>query len=296
MPIYPTKLPTSMRNDPKKTAELMLYDYFKENLSPDDAAIYSVDRICNFRRQNLNELIDPHTNSAVNSTDYPVGETDFILVTLPGLLVLEVKGGRVFIEEGTWYSKDNNGNVNDIENPLKQARKNMYAVISTLKNCREFYNRFIPIGYAAVMPRTTKWDGEIVDQRLLLFQEQCGDMLLFKLKEVIGYWRKLWSDQGKLVENIDQKDIALVVSKFAPTVEIKKKPLRKKIEQFKDVVLTLTENQFEILKSLGGNRKAVITGGAGTGKTLLAMEKAKQVAGQGQEHCLPARTGCFRNM
>ncbi len=56
---------------------------------------------------------------------------------------------------------------------------------------------------------------------------------------------------------------------------------RQTIEEFQDQVLTLTENQFEILKSLGGNPQAVITGGAGTGKTLLAMEKAKQVAGHG---------------
>ena len=32
MPVYPAKLPESIRNDPKRTAELKLYDYFKENL------------------------------------------------------------------------------------------------------------------------------------------------------------------------------------------------------------------------------------------------------------------------
>lgn len=156
MPVYPTKLPASIRKDPFRTAELKLYDYFKENLPGDHVAIYNTEWICNFRGQNLEDLVDPYTGGKANPHDSPVGETDFILATPLGLLVLEIKGGEVFIEGGSWYSKDRDKNVHVIENPLTQARRNMFAIGSTLKSCRRFYNRFIPAGYAAVLPRISK--------------------------------------------------------------------------------------------------------------------------------------------
>jgi superfamily II DNA or RNA helicase len=45
--------------------------------------------------------------------------------------------------------------------------------------------------------------------------------------------------------------------------------------------MRLTENQYEILDNLDGNQRLLITGGAGTGKTLLAIEAAKRLSAQG---------------
>jgi hypothetical protein len=43
----------------------------------------------------------------------------------------------------------------------------------------------------------------------------------------------------------------------------------------------LTQTQFRILRQLRTHRRAAIVGGAGTGKTMLAMEKAQQLADSG---------------
>jgi DNA replication protein DnaC len=43
----------------------------------------------------------------------------------------------------------------------------------------------------------------------------------------------------------------------------------------------LTQSQFRVLRQLRGHKRATIIGGAGTGKTLLAIEKATQLAEQG---------------
>jgi superfamily I DNA and RNA helicase len=45
--------------------------------------------------------------------------------------------------------------------------------------------------------------------------------------------------------------------------------------------VTLTQQQARLLRALGGRRRAVICGGAGTGKTLLALERARELAAQG---------------
>ncbi len=51
-------------------------------------------------------------------------------------------------------------------------------------------------------------------------------------------------------------------------------------------ILALTEEQFSVLDTLARLRRVAVSGGAGTGKTLLALEKAKRLAGEGFETLL----------
>ncbi len=282
MPVYPTKLPESTRNDPKKTAELKLYDYFKENLPANYSVIYNSEWICNFRRQG-SDLIDPYSKARINSAEHPLVEADYILLTPRGIIILEVKGGSVYIEQGTWFSLDRNDVSHDIENPIAQGRRNMFAVLTSLDKCRIFHGRFVPVGYAAVLPDTYTWSKEVIDQRFFVFREYLQGNLMSKIEELIGFWRHLWEDHSGNCTDLTQNDFEKIVSLFAPTVELINRPLRKTIEEFQEQVLTMTEEQFSILKSLCSNNKAIITGGAGTGKTLLAMEKARQVAMHGHK-------------
>ena len=48
----------------------------------------------------------------------------------------------------------------------------------------------------------------------------------------------------------------------------------------------LTEHQFAVLDGLADHNRAAIHGGAGTGKTVLALEKAQRLAGRGAETLL----------
>jgi len=48
-------------------------------------------------------------------------------------------------------------------------------------------------------------------------------------------------------------------------------------------LLRLTEDQFRVLDMLSRQRRVAVSGGAGTGKTMLALEKARRLAGEGLE-------------
>jgi len=48
-------------------------------------------------------------------------------------------------------------------------------------------------------------------------------------------------------------------------------------------LLRLTEDQFRVLDMLSRQRRVAVSGGAGTGKTLLALEKARRLAAEGLE-------------
>jgi len=81
-------------------------------------------------------------------------------------------------------------------------------------------------------------------------------------------------------ESLATKIIKLLV----PTREFKASRTRfrgEDIEIIKEAIQTLTQNQFETLESLKENKQALISGTAGTGKTVLATEKAQQLADLG---------------
>ena len=284
MPVYPQELAQSMRADEKRGTEIFLYDILKRTLPKGYSAIYNAEWICAFDKMREHDLVDPLTGEPPGPGIYPLGEVDFLLATPRCLLVIEVKGGEITREGGTWYRTGRNSPGQAMDCPLAQARRNMFAVCGTLKNNWRFYHKFIPTGYVAVLPHTPAWkQGGGLDQwqKLVLFKEDCDDSLIDKLEETITFWVDLWQARSGRQETLNTAEIKHIVQVCAPTTHVNKPRLRQKIEEFQEQVLKVTESQYAILRGLSKNRKAVITGGAGTGKTLLAMEKARQVALQG---------------
>ena len=58
-------------------------------------------------------------------------------------------------------------------------------------------------------------------------------------------------------------------------------PLSSQVQEEEAEIFNLTSQQYSLLNFLSRNRKAAIGGCAGSGKTLLAMEKAKRLANEG---------------
>jgi hypothetical protein len=143
-------------------------------------------------------------------------------------------------------------------------------------------------GYAAILPQTLTWQRNVSLSdslfNLVIFQEHVKEaMLLEKFNRIIKSWKQAWTKFKGQAEPFSKADIKLFTAVYAPTVEVRKPKLGLTVQEFQKEVLTLNENQYKILQSLSGNREAIIYGNAGTGKTLLAMEKARRSALQGQK-------------
>ena len=81
-----------------------------------------------------------------------------------------------------------------------------------------------------------------------------------------------------------ETDIQQLIGHFVQNPQIPKplrKPLKAKMAQAESTLITLTQEQVGILQSIRRNRRAVVLGGAGTGKTVLATEKARKLAQEG---------------
>jgi superfamily I DNA/RNA helicase len=73
-----------------------------------------------------------------------------------------------------------------------------------------------------------------------------------------------------------------LVDMLAPTFELRA-PLGPALARDDRELLRLTEAQFNVLDMLARQRRVAVSGGAGTGKTVLALEKARRLAAEGLE-------------
>ena len=83
---------------------------------------------------------------------------------------------------------------------------------------------------------------------------------------VVAFWRR---PDGAVP--LGDSGMHIVRRVFANSFQLRM-PLGRAIAEDARQMLTLTERQFAVLDGLARNRRTLISGGAGTGKTLLALE------------------------
>lgn len=88
--------------------------------------------------------------------------------------------------------------------------------------------------------------------------------------------KRLFKHWGK-ERQVSTSEIAKLLALLAPTTTIRRL-LSDEVADADKKLLQLTREQTRVLQGIKRNRYAAIIGGAGTGKTILAVEKAKQLS------------------
>lgn len=258
----------------KSAAEVRFYRHCRDRLPSDWTVLYSV----------------PWVRTSLGGQPRD-GEADFVvLVPDKGMLVVEVKGGGVEFNpaRNEWYSTNAEGKTNLIKDPFVQAKGEKFAVLGILHDdpkWRLVQPGKITIGHAVLLADIDRLDGvvgpnsprEILGGRVEL--EQSEKWIL----SVLGYWRSS-GDEGRRTE-LNQQGIGFIESVLFKRLQARPL-LATRLADEERMRITLTEQQSRILRVLGAHKKAVIVGGAGTGKTLLALERARMCAERGMKTLL----------
>jgi hypothetical protein len=200
------------------------------------------------------------------------GEADFILLhPKRGLLVLEVKGGGIQIHDGRWSSINRRGERNEIRNPYEQATDSKYALLGWLKE-HGFAGR-VRIGHAVAFPHMTALPiiGPAGPPAISLASPDLDD-IVGSIDKCFDHWNL----EAKLTEG----DVLKLVGLLAPTVSIAPN-LAGKTADAEQELLLFTAEQVMAFAGLRSKRGGLILGGAGTGKTVLAIARAQQLARDG---------------
>lgn len=261
---HPEILVEEILSDQKRKAEVDVYEALKKTLPDDFHVFYSFNWL--------------DTQHRINRSD---GEADFLIAHKDfGYIVLEVKGGVISRDEksGQWYSKGIGNKTYNIKDPIKQARESKHVILSKLKESLGDKLGFICIKHAVVFPGSGKPKsnaalGADMPLEIFMFLEDMPNLgaKVFKtlLREPPG--------TNTRYDPLGKAGIDTLIELFSQGF-ILEPSLLSKIKSCEFKIYEATHQQKKLLKQTENNKRMIISGGAGTGKTSLAIEKAKLLA------------------
>ena len=209
------------------------------------------------------------------------GEADIVILSTQGIFVLEVKGGHVSCKDGKWYFGTPGENVVEKkEDPWTQASGGMFALIKRIKKEAPDLESLI-FGFGVVMPMerfTTR--GEEFDLKVLLDKRDFGRNLSFYIGDLERRWKTILAERGhREARKPTIQDIKRIRKILRPDVE-STFSLGSWLNAVEQELIQLTNEQIRISRRLAANSRMVVTGKAGTGKTVLAIRRVLQLAEQ----------------
>ncbi len=271
--MYPPRLPEAVRDKPGRRAEVLLYQQLSR--LPDDFHVfYSVKWQAESRRGIQRD-----------------GEADFVIAHAERpLLVLEVKGGRVeyhgFADQ--WVSVDAHGRPRPGSvDPFDQARESCHALRRILAGQRDWRHDPLSCIYAVALTDVTLPPNTPLPpaaNRGILLDAPALDDMAAALDGVYDHWRRddpigyLGADRLAVVRDLLDGWVTL--------------PAGLSHAALCDRLVELTAEQTRTLDLLRRHRRVLIGGCAGSGKTVLALEKARRLAGEGRSVLLT----CFNKL
>jgi hypothetical protein len=270
--MIPSVLPDTVLSDPKRSAEILVYNVLsRDPLLSDCVIFYS----CEWLKTYGGLLRD--------------GEADFVVAHPKiGFLVLEVKGGRVrrSVADGKWTTIDRNDEPAPIENPVHQGMKSKKVILEFLLSQWPGKPPWLNARHGVVLPhscrpRNPSVLGAAAPAEIFAFLED----MPFLAARVIQMM--IWTPEGGKLGSAPFGPIGMeLLEDFYGRDFDLSPPMPEVLRDNERLIDNLTATQTRYLDFLSKTNSAVIEGGAGTGKTALAMEQARRAAARGRRALL----------
>lgn len=267
-------IPSVISPEVKSNAEKRIFKWFQEAPGTDDWVVL-------------------HSLGLAQHDTLLYGEIDFlVLAPRLGIFAMEVKGGRVKRVEGKWQFINRYGHIDEKKRgPFDQAKEGIHSLISALETKVDFEHRHIPktmYSYGVMFPDIEYSSVGVEEAEWQVFD--CNDK-----EDVVGFVKRLsknsiirWEetygpyDKDKIVNADDVNYLAkLLRGDFDKAVA-----MSAKIRYAEQELIELTNRQYACIDQLEDNKRGVVRGPAGTGKTLIAVEEAKRMAVDGRRVAL----------
>jgi hypothetical protein len=257
--VWPRHLPAAIRGESRRSAEIRVYDALSEQLAPAWTIFYS----------------RPWHGETTSGAEID-GECDFIVAHPEhGVLFLEVKGGAISYDPARdqWHSTDRYGIRHKIKNPVKQASDSKYALLEKAKAERGWPNGFIRFRHGVIfpdVPAVPQHMGADKPRELFATRPDMTSIADWVGQRLSGGTEVPPGHHGmRVLEQLLARPIQL------------HSPLSYAGADDDGAIENLTPQQFHILTAIEDLRRVAVSGGAGTGKTVLACEDARRQGAKG---------------
>lgn len=222
-------------------------------------------------------------------SDAVQGEVDFLIVHREhGLLVLECKGYGVFRDEdGVWLRKNKNGTRDRLrKSPTEQARDQIESIVEKTRGPlrgllqRSFGRYPLVYGWALAFPFTHLDEiGLPIDfEPEVVVGSQHMSRLHDKIVAALDFYGQLVPKRTMTEEEFE--DFRLTVLQQPVGIEPN---LAGHIDNERRRFVELSDQQRQFFRGLSDARRLRVEGGAGTGKTMLALHSARLMAQSGMD-------------
>jgi hypothetical protein len=252
-------------------AEARVYGALRDQLSSDVTVLYSVPWIAPGRRGEVRD-----------------GEADFVVIDPShGILILEVKGGTVEVASGgRWSTRGPAGEIIPITNPFTQGVTSKNVLKNQIDAIPGVDISGVTFGHGVILPDALGSPGNLgldAPSEVLITGDNLDSMQI-KIDQIFSFW-------GRSADEPLQQDVVRLITDRIFPRQVITPPLGVAVRSAEERIVSLTDQQIRYIGFLRDQRRVCIEGPAGTGKTVLAVEKAKQLASEGVQTLLT----CFNN-
>ena len=246
-------------------AELKLFARFKADAPADWIVLHSLG-LRNHRRK-------------------PWAEADFVVINGAGVTLVEVKGGAVRRDGRCWYTNDKKLD----ESPFDQVCGAAAALTHDLHAAvPESKDGLVMSAVAFPDVRFNKDGPDLVPQ--IVYDVRDRDVPIERwLERCAEYWREKIDGAHRQRRGLNRSARSRVVQHLAGDFDLRPS-LRARLGEVNDELVRLTGQQATVMEALASNPRMVVRGGAGTGKTWLAIEEALRVSAAGGQVLLMCHT------
>ena len=256
---------TLLDEDLKSLAERKVFEALRDQLSDEWSVFHSASVI--------------YRDHAQGARD---DEGDFVLCHPErGIICLEVKGGGLECQHGTFYRLPAGGGKRErMPDPFGRALDHRYALQRKIAEVDGWLDRRLFLIHALAFPDISVHKlvlGPDAPPQIVADRNDLSDMGAV-IERVLAYHEG--SRDKRVAPGPDGE--AMLEALLAPTFRIEV-PMATLFEDEDRQLVELTEQQSALLNHFGRDRRMVVTGCAGSGKTMLAIERARQLAGAGRK-------------
>jgi hypothetical protein len=257
--MWPAILPRQIRENSLRAAEVKVYDLLSEKLGAGWTVFYSRPWL-----------------GMTPSGEEKDGECDFVVMhPAHGYIAIEVKGGGISHDPKTnsWLSRDRDGIRHKIKNPIGQAVASKHELLKQVKKLNSWHGRYVRQRHGVIFTDTESPPynlGPDGPREIFCCRNELPDIAKWiKARLIGGNAADLGADGIRSFEELLASPLLLRV------------PLAHYLDDDEQAIAALTPQQFHILDSVQHLERVAAGGGAGTGKTIVAMEDAVRLSRRG---------------
>ncbi|MGY3547364.1 NERD domain-containing protein [Bradyrhizobium sp. USDA 4469] len=229
----------------------------------------------------------PWANPARDDIDAPAreGEADFLILHRQyGLLLLEVKGGEITCKGRVWYRHVKSG-LKEIKDPVRQANRSKWALKGRIGQiCGKTVSDRTVFSTGVAFPHCVFSDPlppDLPAQSVITMDD---------LPDIEAAIVRAYKAGGGGRTELSIHEFDAIRRALAPEFRVYE-PLKISVDATAETLARLTRQQLQVLRGFDANPRAIIEGVAGSGKTLLAIQRAKSFAAKSS----PILFTCFNS-